>query len=131
MAQARTLYRELAHLIKQMPSSEQQSRALSELRTSFRAPVQGSIDEAVKKAEQKLSFLRITLPKTKPRGQSGRWIYKNGQRLADVNGTLRDAQGKAVSSYDGKNLDPESVSRHRKHLKRLGFVNNAHAKGFF
>jgi hypothetical protein len=64
-------------------------------------------------------------------------VYRDGQRLDATAGggaaaTLRDAGGRrVVSSFDGKNLDPESVKRHRQQLKRAGFVDNAHAKGVF
>ena len=34
-----------------------------------------------------------------------------------------------ISNWDGSNLDPDSVSRHNHHLDRLGYQNNAHAKG--
>jgi hypothetical protein len=94
----------------------------------------------LKQAEDRLSFLRIS--SVKPRRKvglaaaaasaSGKWVYKDGQRLEDVGGgTLRDDTGRVISSYNGANLDPDSVSRHRKNLKRAGFVNNLHAKGFF
>jgi hypothetical protein len=71
-----------------------------------------------------------------PSGSDGgrqRWIYRNGERLeADLaTGTLRTASGRVVSSYNGTNLDPESVTRHKKSLRRAGFVNNTHAKGIF
>ena len=63
-----------------------------------------------------------------------RYMYKNGQRypLHADEGTLRHhPRGYVVSPYDGKNLDPQSVTRHRQNLKRMGFINNAHAKGMF
>mmetsp|Transcript_5072 Transcript_5072/g.12843 ORF Transcript_5072/g.12843 Transcript_5072/m.12843 type:complete len:198 (-) Transcript_5072:403-996(-) len=64
-------------------------------------------------------------------GGGGRWIYRNGERLEVSEGTVRDSKGRVVSNWDGKNLDPEQVKRHNHHLKRLGFRNNAHAKGIF
>ena len=63
--------------------------------------------------------------------RGGRWIYRNGERLEVSEGTVRDSKGRVVSNWDGKNLDPEQVKRHNHHLKRLGFRNNAHAKGIF
>ena len=51
--------------------------------------------------------------KTKPRGEAGTWVYKDGERLTNVGGTIRDADGRVVSGYDGKNLDPEAVKRHK------------------
>ena len=59
-------------------------------------------------------------------------MYKDGQRLeSDATGTLRDAKGRVVSNWDGKNLDPCSVKIHKQQLHRAGFVNNHHAKGVF
>ena len=42
-----------------------------------------------------------------------------------------DKKGRVVTNWHGKNLDPESVSRHKHTLKRAGFMNNRHAKGVF
>jgi hypothetical protein len=114
----------------------------AEARTAFKRPLGESetLASRLKQAEDRLSFLRIS--SVKPRRKvglaaaaasaSGKWVYKDGQRLEDVGGgTLRDDTGRVISSYNGANLDPDSVSRHRKNLKRAGFVNNLHAKGFF
>jgi hypothetical protein len=128
-ASVRLIYRELIHHAKQTPKPQQ---SLSELRASFRKPLdeEKALEDRLKEAESRLSFLRMTT-KTTRRKESGTWVYKDGQRLTVEKGTLRDAKGKVISSFDGKNLDPESVSRHRKSLKRAGFTNNQHAKGFF
>lgn len=132
-AQVRKAYRDLFHILRQMPA-KQRPKLHDELRTSFRLPLAANetVDDRIRKATDRASFLRITTAKTKPRGESGRWIYKDGERLeSDAVGTLRDAKGRVVSNWDGKNLDPESVTRHRKQLHRAGFVNNSHAKGIF
>lgn len=125
----RKLYRELLSY-----ASNEGQRA--EVRSGFRSALENgeTIESRLKAAQDKLAFLRISsvMPRRKTAGESsGKWIYKNGERLENVGGTIRDAAGRVVSSYDGSNLDPESVSRHRKNLKRAGFVNNLHAKGFF
>jgi len=133
-ASVRKVYRDLYHILRQMPAKDQ-PKHLKELRTRFRQPLNSSesAEDRIRKANDRASFLRITTVKTKPRGESGRWIYRDGQRLhADsTSGTLRDGNGKVISNWDGKNLDPESVTRHRKLLNRAGFVNNYHAKGVF
>jgi hypothetical protein len=128
-AAVRHVYRELVHLAKQ----RQKSSDLQEIRTKFRHPIleNESVETRLKQAQDRVSFLRISSVKVKPRGQSGRWVYRNGERLENAEGTLRDATGRVLSPYDGKNLDPESVTRHRSSLKRAGFVNNSHAKGIF
>jgi hypothetical protein len=125
------VYRELARLIKLTPDATKSQKMLQ---TDFRKPLgpEGSVEQRLEVAEQKLSFLRMTTVKTRPSGQSGRWIYKDGEKLqSDAGGTIRDSKGRVVSNYDGANMDPEMVTRHRKSLKRAGFVNNEHAKGVF
>ena len=99
----------------------------------------------------RFSFLRMNTIHYKPRtynhmtssnttNGTERYLYKDGQRYAlhastdenNHNGTLRHNQrGYVISPYDGKNLDPQSVTRHRQSLKRAGFINNSHAKGMF
>lgn len=128
----RKVYRDLFHLIRQQPNHPP---LLQELREKFRKPLDGNetLEQRLKEAESRLSFLRMKSTKSQQRGkQAGRWVYRNGERLeADGKGTLRDSKGKVVSNWDGKNLDPESVKMHRQQLRRAGFVNNAHAKGLF
>jgi hypothetical protein len=128
----RKVYRELARLIKVSPDA---TKSQQMLQTGFREPLLpsgSSVEQRLEVAEQKLSFLRMTTVKTGPSGQSGRWIYKDGERLqSDQGGTIRDSKGRVISNFDGNNMDPESVTRHRKSLKRAGFVNNDHAKGVF
>lgn len=124
-------------MLRQQKGAQQ----LQELRQRFRQPVAAheSIDQRLKQATDRVAFLRITTVKTKPRGESGTWVYKDGQRHAMMedggggsSGTLREAgKGRVVSNWDGKNLDPCSVKRHRQQLNRAGFVNNMHAKGVF
>lgn len=36
-----------------------------------------------------------------------------------------------VTNWHGRNMDPDSVARHYRSLKRAGFKNNRHAKGIF
>jgi len=134
-AAVRKAYRELLHLAKQQqpPKGSTIDKSREELRAQFRAPIAAdqSIESRLKEAESRLSFLRMTTTKVKPRGQAGRWVYKDGQRLEHANGTLRDDKGRVHSNWDGNNLDPECVSKHFKNLRRAGFVNNLHAKGIF
>ena len=121
---------------------------VDELRSSFQMPLSGSdtVESRLLQAQDRLSFLRITSVKRSSLSQSTspsrqRWVYKNGQRYEldddSSNITLRDnnnnnnSSSRVISSFDGKNMDPQAVSRHRKSLRRAGFVNNAHAKGLF
>lgn len=146
-AAVRQTYRQCVHWIRQLPAS-QQSPYWSELRTGFRTRLSSAattssssgshgpaVDDRLQQARDRLAFLRMTMPRTKTRGEThegGRWIYKDGKRLAcEEGGTLRDANGRVVSNWSGKNMDPDSVKRHKQSLNRAGFVNNGHAKGVF
>lgn len=141
-AQVRKAYRDLYHILRQMPA-KQRPALHGELRTKFRQPLAAdeTVQDRLRKATDRAAFLRITTVKTKPRATTtttqsgnsgGRWIYKDGKALqSDATGTLRDNKGRVVSNWDGKNMDPCSVKRHRQQLNRAGFVNNSHAKGVF
>lgn len=64
-------------------------------------------------------------------GASKRWVYtKDGAIQVEGKGTVRDG-GRVLSNWDGQNMDPCSVSKHNGQLKRMGFLNNLHAKGLF
>lgn len=136
MASVRQKYREIARLVQRLPEQKLET-SWKELRRSFRQPLAAgeSVDARLKSADERISFLRMITPKAGAEvtssGKGGRWVYKNGERLENVNGTLRDTNGRVVSNWDGKNLDPCSVKIHNGQLKRMGFVNNAHAKGIF
>lgn len=130
----RQKYRELAKLVKRLPE-KQQSQGWQELGTSFRQPIaEGeTLETRLQAADSRKSFLRMITPKDRSTSSKGggTWIYKDGERLERTAGTLRDSNGRVVSNWDGKNLDPDSVKRHNQQLRRAGFLNNAHAKGFF
>jgi len=128
----RQKYREIARLVQRLPE-KQLDQSWKELRQSFRKPLaEGeSIDSRLKAADDRMSFLRMITPKERSASLGGKWVYKDGELLENQDGTLRDSNGHVISNWDGKNLDPESIKRHNYQLKRAGFVNNAHAKGFF
>eukprot|EP00934_Nitzschia_sp_Nitz4_P009333 Nitzschia sp. Nitz4//scaffold166_size90379//65337//65756//NITZ4_005066-RA/size90379-processed-gene-0.63-mRNA-1//-1//CDS//3329538223//9323//frame0 len=134
----RQKYKEILSLVKLLPE-KQQGSGWTELRGGFRKPLASgeTLESRLQDADRRLSFLRMITPKDKASSTSastmrgGTWVYKDGQRLENKSGTLRDANGRVVSNWDGKNLDPCSVKRHQQQLRRAGFVNNAHAKGFF
>ena len=134
-AAVRSVYRELFHMARNMKSPAERTNALHEIRTSFRDTSSTlSLEERLKRAQDRASFLRISMPQYGKRlrgNHSGTWVYKDGQTLENVNGTLRGNNGRVHSNWDGKNLDPCSVKRHKHGLRRAGFVNNLHAKGFF
>jgi hypothetical protein len=126
-------FRSLAKLVQKLPKG--QENGWKELRSTFRKPLAAgeSLDERLKSADDRIAFLKMITPKESASSSStgGRWIYKDGKRVDVSEATTRDANGKVISNWDGKNLDPCSVSRHKQQLKRIGFANNTHAKGFF
>ena len=127
----RHAYRTLARLIQRLPE-KQVDMARKQLRSDFRRDSrQGeTINDRIQRAGEQIAYLRIVTPKERPSNQSGRWIYKDGQRIEGGKGSKR-AGDRVHSNWDGKNLDPCSVKRHVQGLKRAGFRNNLHAKGIF
>jgi hypothetical protein len=123
--------------------------------TTKQATKNDTIESRYQNGMNRFAFLRMNARQYKPRtynhtamsnsntngsttatNGTERFIYKNGKRypLHSIaqDGTVRNNQrGYVVSPYDGKNLDPQAVTRHRNNLKRAGFINNAHAKGMF
>ena len=143
--QVTSTYRTITRLIKLLPANQQPEKQLDEIRQAFRKNAsltdQDEIQTRMNKAGEKIAFLRIVTPKKKPNvedksGQvsSKRWIYtKDGpvEIDADGKGTMRDSNGRVVSNFGGKNMDPCHVKTHNGQLKRMGFANNLHAKGLF
>ena len=127
----RNAYRTIARLIQRLPE-ESQAMAQKQLRNDFRRsnrPGETTSDR-VQRAGEQIAYLRIVTPKERPSNQSGRWVYKDGERIKDGQGSSM-AGGRVHSNWDGNNLDPCSVKRHNQSLKRAGFQNNLHAKGIF
>lgn len=78
----------------------------------------------------RIAYLRMTQPR-RPLAQTGRTrlVFRNGKKVEAPHGAERDKA--KWSNWDGGNMDPDSVSRHNRSLRRAGFRDNAHAKGFF
>lgn len=138
-------YRTLTRLLKVQPSHQNPETQIHNLRNKFRKNVDVTdpqeIHKLMQEAGEKIAYLRIITPKNSgsSRGgfdddenmKPGRWVYtKDGPVQIDGEGNAR-RNGKILSNWDGKNLDPCSVKRHNYQLKRMGFVNNLHAKGLF
>jgi len=140
----RQKYRSLGRLVNRLPEARGPSslcpeRSLEELRAAFRKPLGDddetesapALDRRLELADRKLSFLKMVTPKAPKDGHGGRWVYKkNGERM-EGSSPKRDEKGRVISNWDGSNLDPDSVKQHNYQLKRMGFRNNAHAKGIF
>lgn len=127
----RSTFRLLTRLIQRLPE-KQTPAAMQQLRNEFRRATRDgeSISDRMQRAGEQIAYLRIVTPKDRPSNQSGRWLYKDGERIQDGKGTSQDG-GRVHSNWDGNNLDPCSVKRHNQSLRRAGFRNNLHAKGIF
>ena len=135
----RQKYRSLGKLVNLIPEAKGSSslcpeKSREQLREAFREPLRDdeTVEDRIQKADAKLSFLRMITPKPPTDSHSGRWVYyKNGKKVEGGTSQTRDKNGKVHTNWDGKNLDPCSVKQHSGQLKRMGFRNNSHAKGFF
>lgn len=96
----------------------------------------------MEKAQSTLGYLKIVTPRRVSDGQAGvtRTVFGStdpsavNPRKAYSNWTGNEAYFRRTVSFDdesGNNLDPDSVSRHYHGLRRMGFRDNAHAKGIF
>lgn len=115
-------------------SSAKREKSMAELRREFRRPLgeTETVDQRLKKANDRFSFLRMTTPKPLTEKRSGFYVQdKDGKLVEAGQATSRDSNGRVVSNWNGKNLDPDQIKRHKAGLKRAGFVNNLHAKGVF
>jgi hypothetical protein len=130
--QIRQKYRSLAKLVKKLPEKDSE-KSWQELRTSFRTPLseeEGALEKRLANADSRESFLKMITPHHNP-AKGGRWVYKDGKQVKGQAGTRTDSNGNVHTNWDGKNLDPCSVKQHNQQLKRAGFLNNSHAKGYF
>lgn len=120
-----SLYRKLLKMAKALPLDKKDT-SLERIRKEFRTNASESsslrIGELLKHAESTLGYLKIISPKRQT-NQSGH------SRI--VFGSQNNNEGKAVSNWTGKNMDPDAVKRHFNGLKRVGFRNNHDAKGIF
>lgn len=154
-------YRALYRLLKRLPEPAARScspcpeESFIQVRSSFRTPlgINESLDERLRKADERISFLKMITPKMEDStcysgcgnnvgdissggGGGGRWIYRDGKSIeitaASSDERHRESNGsRVISNWDGNNLDPDSVKRHKYQLNRMGFRSNLHAKGIF
>mmetsp|Transcript_21087 Transcript_21087/g.41792 ORF Transcript_21087/g.41792 Transcript_21087/m.41792 type:complete len:143 (+) Transcript_21087:85-513(+) len=136
----RSVYRQLFHLSSRIPTANKRPEAINLVRQRFREH-RGTDDVAalsslMAEAESRLGFLKMMTPRSFHRSAlgegSGRTLYHGGEKIdADgAHGLDREAKAK-WSNWTGSNLDPDMVAQHSHSLKRAGFKDNYHAKGFF
>ena len=121
-------YRSFLRVVGGM-ASQQRAAAVAEARSElafFRDVTDaGEVARLVEAFDSRVAFLRMTTTRRRPNaGQTGatRTVYGG-------DGTVREKA--KYTNWDGANMDPDSVARHNHSLKRAGFRDNAHAKGFF
>jgi hypothetical protein len=119
-----SMYKNLITFAKRLPKlkkDESIRKIQEEFRKNSNEHNPERIEELLKYANSTLGYLKIVTPK----------------RLKDQTGHSKIVFGddskinKAVSNWTGNNLDPDSVSRHYRSLKRAGFKDNSSAKGIF
>lgn len=114
--------------------------------------IKNSVRALLEKAASTLGYLKMVTPRRRSAAASAavpdetsssssieeeeagadgrvRLVYKNGEGRIDGDAEARERA--RYSNWDGGNLDPDSVARHRHQLGRMGFRDNAHAKGIF
>lgn len=125
-------YRSFLRVIAGMPP-QQRVAAIAEARIELHAhrdvADESEVTRLVENFDSRVAFLRMTTSQRR-RSQSGktRVIYGADGTKRDV-GTARDKA--KYTNWDGSNMDPDSVARHNHSLARMGFRDNAHAKGIF
>lgn len=144
-------YRALSRLVKNLPLSQKPHLQFEALQKQFRSNASlteiSEIQSCLQKAGEQIAYLRIITPKsaqrnsqsdsqsdTKQQGKTRLLYTKDGVveiKEGESAGQVRGPNGRVVSNWDGKNLDPCSVKTHNTQLKRAGFMNNLHAKGLF
>jgi hypothetical protein len=87
--------------------------------TSFR------ISKALQEAYSSISYVKMITPKSMQEKSDG------VTRIVLPGGEDNKGAKKPMTNWHGRNLDPDSVARHNRSLKRAGFLNNQHAKGIF
>ncbi|OQR99726.1 hypothetical protein ACHHYP_04620 [Achlya hypogyna] len=84
-ATIRAAYKKLVKLAKTVPG-EQRALAMEKVRAEFRshkgAASPAELDELIRKAQSKISYLKIVTPKKSSSSSLGNhFVYKNGQRI--------------------------------------------------
>jgi hypothetical protein len=128
MSRQVSLYREMLHYAKLLTETQQKSQTIERIKVEFRKNMRETnkdkIGDLLAVAESKLGYLKIITPKRRS-NQQGYTKMTFGD-AGDVT-----SGGKAVSNWTGHNMDPDTVKRHYRGLKRAGYKNNSHAKGIF
>eukprot|EP01039_Chlorochromonas_danica_P000888 gene887-969_t len=124
LSPALSMYKNLMKFASRLPANKREE-SLKRIREEFRKNSQEhnpeQVAEMLKFASSTLGYLKIVTPRSvkEQRGHT-RIVFGDASNPS-----------KAVSNWTGSNMDPDSVSRHYRSLKRAGFTDNKSAKGFF
>ena len=131
MSAALHSYRAFLRVVAAMPK-QQRGAAIQQARSelAFFRDVSDPAEAArlVDAFDGRIAYLRMTTPR-RPASQKGRTsiVFRDGEKVD----AARERDKAKWSNWDGSNMDPDSVARHNRSLRRAGFRDNAHAKGFF
>ena len=107
------------------PASKR-AETLTQIKSEFRnhsiEDSESRVEELLKKANSSLGFLKMITPRSRSSESSTghtKIIFGDGK-----GGKSRAGSKNVVSNWTGSNMDPDSVSRHYRGLKRAGFTDN-------
>jgi hypothetical protein len=83
------------------------------------------ITKALQEAQSSISYVKMIVPKSLQEKSDG------VTKIILPGGDDETKGKKPMTNWHGRNLDPDSVARHNRSLKRAGFLSNRHAKGIF
>jgi len=119
------VYKNMLQLCRQLPERDRLS-SLQQVRTEFRKNIGESDPAAVHKLVQKavssLGYLRIVTPRKGGSGQAGttRLIFDSEKRYEGR---------RPMTNWNGSNMDPDCVQKHKAQLKRAKFKSHADVYG--
>lgn len=119
------VYKNMVRLCRQLPEKDRAS-SLQQVRAEFRKNKGESDPAAVQKLVQKavssLGYLRIVTPKKGGSGQVGtsRLVFDSERRFEGR---------RPMTNWNGSNMDPDCVQKHKAQLKRARFTSHADVYG--
>ena len=130
------MYKNMLKMVRQVPAKKRYEM-LNQIRSEFRGNATESsperVSELIKKAQSSMSYIKVITPRTRSSGpQDGvTKLVFNGNGSSTSDGTSKASSFKPITNWTGSNINPDSLARHNASLKRMGFRDNAHAKGLF
>ncbi|EQC40710.1 hypothetical protein SDRG_01782 [Saprolegnia diclina VS20] len=119
-ATIRAAYKKLLKLAKSVPQ-EQRAQTLEKVRHEFRAhegaATPEELDQLLRKAQSKISYLKIVTPKKSSSSTQGsHFVYKNGQR---IDGRELSADSATIKTHDYNAM----MTKHVQLVRRQHFMD--------